>query len=127
MVAWFCALFYLPRLFVYHAEAEDELSQQRFVVMERRLYKGLCGCGVNNDTIWISMLHYNFAYYLRASWMHAKLALVLILWSYHLMCGHYRILFARNAIENQLYFSESLMKYHTLLLIAIVILVVVRP
>lgn len=41
MVAWFAGLFYLPRLFVYHAEASDFLSIERFKVMERRLYYGI--------------------------------------------------------------------------------------
>ena len=41
VVCWFAALFYLPRLFVYHAQSEDKISRDRFHIMERKLYRGI--------------------------------------------------------------------------------------
>ena len=88
MVSWFAGLFYLPRLFVYHASSEDEISRQRFIVMEGKLYWGIMtpaavltvGFG-----IWLIMLLGGAS--LGWFWLRAKLALVALLLLYHLFCG----------------------------------------
>lgn len=127
MVAWFAGLFYLPRLFVYHATTHDEISLDRFKIMERRLYYGITWPGAVIATclgIWLVTL--NWSYYLHAGWMHAKLACVGILWGYHLMCGHYVRMFAKQPIRNSRFF-RWFNEIPTLLLIAIVCLVVIKP
>jgi putative membrane protein len=128
LVAWFAGLFYLPRLFVYHAEAIDKISIERFKTMERRLYYGITWPAAVLTTLFgVSLLLYNLNYYLQLGWMHAKLSLVLVLWGYHFFCGHYLKLFAANLNEKKTNFYRVFNEFPTLLLIGIVILVVVKP
>ena len=128
MVAWFAGLFYLPRLFVYHAQASDEISLSRFKVMERRLYYAITWpAGLITTALGVWLISFNPAYYLHAGWLHAKLALVVLVWCYHLSCGHYLKLFADNANRKSAYFFRVFNEAPTLLLIGIVILVVVKP
>lgn len=128
MVAWFAGLFYLPRLFVYHAEAHDEISIQRFKVMERRLYMGIMWpAALATTALGLWLLHYNVVYYMKAGWMHAKLGLVLFLWIYHLLCGYYVKHFAKNKVVRSSGFFRFFNEIPTLLLIGIVIMVVVKP
>lgn len=88
MVTWFAALFYLPRLFVYHADASDETSNARFKIMERKLYYGIAAPGAILTIVlgfWlIHLLGYGL---LSAAWLQAKLVLVTLLVAYHLYCG----------------------------------------
>lgn len=128
LVAWFAGLFYLPRLFVYHSQAVDRISIERFKVMERRLYYAITWPSALLTTIlgyWL--LTFNWAYYLHAGWMHAKLSCVLILWFFHLSCGHYLKLFAQNKNDKSTRFYRVFNEIPTLLLVAVVLLVVVRP
>ncbi|KTD17187.1 protoporphyrinogen oxidase HemJ [Legionella jordanis] len=128
MVAWFAGLFYLPRLFVYHADAQDSISLARFKVMERRLYYGITWPAALTTTILgLSLLLFNPQYYLRAGWMHAKLGLVLLLWIYHGFCGYYRKRYAEGKNNRSAKFYRIFNELPTVLLIAIVLLVVVRP
>ena len=90
VICWFSALFYLPRLFVYHAQSQDAISQKRFSVMERRLYFGIMWPSAIATTLFgLGMLHLNPSL-LNAKWMQLKLALIIVLWGHHLLCGHYR-------------------------------------
>ena len=128
MVAWFAGLFYLPRLFVYHASAEDALSLDRFKLMERRLYYAITWpAAVLTTGLGIWLITYNPLYYLSAGWMHAKLAVVMLLWVYHLTCGHLLKRFARDGNARSTRFYRLFNEIPTLLLIGIVILVVVKP
>ena len=127
MVAWFSGLFYLPRLFVYHAEASDVVSVARFKIMERRLYYAITWPAALLTTLlgfWL--ISYNPAYYLKAAWMHAKLSLVVFLWIYHLLCGHYLKAFAQDKNKKSSRFFRIYNEVPTLLLIGIVLLVVVK-
>lgn len=128
LVAWFAGLFYLPRLFVYHSEAKDNISIERFKIMEKRLYYAITWPSALLTTLlgcWL--ITYNFGYYLKAGWMHAKLSLVVLLWGYHLACGHYLKLFAKNKNSRNTRFYRMFNEFPTLLLVAIVLLVVVKP
>ena len=85
VVTWFAGLFYLPRLFVYHAMAEDAVSRQRFEVMERKLYYGIMAPGAVLSIafgLWLWL-----GYERTGAWLHAKLVLVAALIAYHLWCG----------------------------------------
>ncbi len=127
VVAWFSGLFYLPRLFVYHADSIDFISINRFKIMERRLYYGITWPSAIVTTLlggWL--LAYNPQYYLHAGWMHAKLGLVVLLWVYHLSCGHYRRAFARDGNKRSALFFRIFNEMPTLLLVGIVLLVVVK-
>jgi len=128
VVAWFAGLFYLPRLFVYHASAHDTISLDRFKIMERRLYYAITWpAAVITTVLGFWLLTYNPQYYLKAGWMHAKLGLVVILWVYHLACGHYLKLFARDKNRKSELFFRIFNEIPTLLLAGIVLLVVVKP
>lgn len=128
MVAWFAGLFYLPRLFVYHADCLDELSINRFKTMERRLYYGITWpAALLTSILGILLLNYNFGYYLKAGWMHAKLSLVILLWGYHLACGHYLRLFAQDKNLKSGRFFRVFNEVPTLFLLVIVLLVVLKP
>src|SRR5476651_2487516 len=88
MVTWFSGLFYLPRLFVYHAEAKDEISLARFKIMERKLFFGIMTPGAIFTLVFgIWTLSYGLKTYMHLPWMHIKLTLVLLLLAYHLYLG----------------------------------------
>ena len=126
VVTWFAGLFYLPRLFMYHAGTQDRLSLERFETMERRLF-GIMTLGAGLAALFgIAMISLAPAY-LEMRWLHAKLTLVVLLIAYHLWC--YRLMVALRTGGN----SHSQRWYRwfnelpALLLIAIVVLAVVKP
>ena len=126
MVTWFAGLFYLPRLFVYHADTHDAPGVARFKIMERRLLVMMNLGMVLTATfgVWLLSLEPGL---LALPWMHAKLGLVAGLIGYHLWCWRLVVAFAedRNAHASKWYryFNEA----PTLVLVAVVILVIVRP
>ncbi|OGV26549.1 MAG: hypothetical protein A3F18_01790 [Legionellales bacterium RIFCSPHIGHO2_12_FULL_37_14] len=127
MVAWFAGLFYLPRLFVYHVEAEDKISKERFKIMERRLYKGIMWPAALLTLVFgIWILLDNPLYYLYQPWMHAKLLLVALLLVYHLSLGHYLTLLHRDIKPHSALFFRIWNEIPTVFLISIVFLVVVK-
>lgn len=129
MVAWFSGLFYLPRLFVYHAMSEDTISQERFKIMERKLYYGIMAPGALLTIILGLWLLYAYAWSLHKHtvWLYCKLGLVLILIIYHLYCGYLRKQFQKDQNQHSHVFYRWLNEIPTLLLIGIVILSIVRP
>ena len=126
MVAWFAGLFYLPRLFVYHAQAEDTISKERFKVMERKLYRGImtpCMVLTLGLGTWL-WLGYGFT----GGWLHAKLLLVAILVAHHFYLGALIKDFAQDQNRHSHVFYRWLNEIPALpCLIGIVILVVVKP
>ncbi|HEY4997870.1 MAG TPA: protoporphyrinogen oxidase HemJ [Usitatibacter sp.] len=125
VVAWFAGLFYLPRLFVYHAQSSDAVSNERFKVMERKLYRGImtpCMVLTLGFGVWI-WLGYGFT----GGWLHAKLVLVAILVGYHLWLGRLTRDFAADANRRSHVFYRWINEFPLLVLVAIVILVVVKP
>jgi putative membrane protein len=128
MVCWFAGLFYLPRLFVYHAMATDTLSIERFKLMERRLYRGITTpCALLTTLLGIGMLSMQWGYYMTQGWMHTKLGLLVLLWAYHLSLGYYRQQFARDENTRSDVFFRVLNEIPLLFLIPIVILAIVKP
>jgi len=125
MVAWFAGLFYLPRLFVYHAAAGDAPSRERFKVMERKLYRGImtpCMVLTLLFGFWL-WLGYGFS----GAWLHAKVALVAVLVAYHFWMGKLRRDFERDANDRTHVFYRWVNEIPLVLLAAIVVLVVVKP
>lgn len=128
LVAWFAGLFYLPRLFVYHTDAVDKISIERFKVMERRLYYGITWpSAIATTLLGLWLITYNTDYFLKAGWMHAKLSLVVLLWIYHLICGRYLHAFANENNNKNSRFYRIFNEIPTLFLVGIVLLVVVKP
>jgi putative membrane protein len=126
VVTWFAGLFYLPRLFIYHAETTDQLSHDRFVVMERRLF-GIMTIGAVLAALFGLSLVAVSPGYLQQGWLHAKLTLVAALAGYHVYCLylHQALREGRNVRSSR--WLRLFNEVPAVLLIAIVILAVVRP
>jgi protoporphyrinogen IX oxidase len=125
VVTWFAGLFYLPRLFVYHAQSEDSVSRERFKVMERKLFFGIMTPGAIL-TIGFGMWLW-LAYGFYGGWLHAKLALVAVLVVYHLYCGKLMFDFRHDRNRHGHVFYRWLNELPVLLLIAIILLVELQP
>ena len=128
VVCWFAAIFYLPRLFVYHAMADDAISNERFKIMERKLYRGI---GTPSMVLtlffgsWLVAL--SPAYYFSSGWFHAKLTLVVLLVIYHFACRYYMIRFRDDANTRTHVFYRWFNEVPVFMLVGIVILVIVKP
>ncbi len=128
VVTWFAAIFYLPRLFVYHADASDEISRERFKVMERKLFRGIMTPSmVVVIALGIWMLSMNTSFYFSQGWMHAKLTLVALLVVYHFYCGHLLKVFKEDRNTRSHVFYRWFNEVPVFILLGVVILVVVRP
>lgn len=128
IVCWFAGLFYLPRLFVYHAMSEDAPSRERFQVMERKLYRGIMMPSMIATLLFgIAMIVVNPALFATGGWLHAKLVLVVLLIGYHHVCGAQLKRFARDENTRSHVFYRWFNEFPVLLLLAIVVLVVIKP
>jgi protoporphyrinogen IX oxidase len=125
MVTWFAALFYLPRLFVYHAMTDDTAGRERFKVMERRLYYGIMVPGGILTIVFGLWLWLGYEW--GGGWLHAKLALVAVLIAYHLWCGKLMNDFKHDRNTHSHVWYRWFNEFPTVLLIAAVILTVVKP
>ena len=125
MVTWFAGLFYLPRLFVYHAMSEDSPGRERFKIMERKLFYGIMTPGALltiASGLWL-WLGYGF----HGGWLHAKMAVVAALVAYHVYCGKLMIDFKRERNRHGHVFYRWLNELPVLALVAIVLLVELQP
>ena len=130
MVTWFAGLFYLPRLFIYHADAADPLSLDRFVTMERRLF-AIMSIGAVLTLVFglalVALLGGTRAGLWHSGWWWAKLGLVIGLIAYHWWChALMRELAERRATRSDRWY-RWFNEVPALFLIAIVVLVIVRP
>jgi len=126
VVTWFAGLFYLPRLFVYHAAGDDQKGLERFVVMERRLFGIMTLGAVLALCFGIAMVVAAPAY-LGFGWLHAKLGLVALLIVYHLWCRGLMSALRDGRNRHSQRWYRVFNEIPALLLIAIVILAVVKP
>jgi putative membrane protein len=129
MVTWFAGLFYLPRLFVYHALSEDEISRERFKIMERKLFYGIMTPGAILTIIFgiAMLLNYAWASFGQDLWLHIKLALIVILIVYHLICGKFVSDFKNDNNKHSHIYYRWFNEFPVLILIAIIILATVKP
>jgi putative membrane protein len=125
VVAWFAGLFYLPRLFVYHAMTTDLPGTERFKVMERKLYYGIMTPSAVLAVIFGLWLW--LGYGITGGWLHAKLVLVLMLIAYHLYCRRLLADFKHDRNRHSHVYYRWFNEIPVLILIAVVILVVVKP
>lgn len=125
MVTWFAGLFYLPRLFVYHAMSEDQASRERFKIMERKLYYGIMTPG-GIITVALGLWMW-FGYGFTGGWLHAKVALVALLIAYHIWCGKLVKAFKEDRNSRSHVWYRWFNEFPVLILIAVIILVVVKP
>ncbi|GAB7562019.1 CopD family protein [Methylobacillus methanolivorans] len=125
MVTWFAGLFYLPRLFVYHAQTEDKVGSDRFKIMERKLFFGIMTPGAVLTILFGLWLWHGYGF--SGGWLHAKLTLVALLIAYHLYCGKLLFDFKHDRNRHGHVFYRWLNELPVLALIAVIILVVVKP
>jgi putative membrane protein len=127
VITWFAAIFYLPRLFVYHAMADDEISLERFKVMERKLYRGIMNpsavVAVGLGVVLVILQ----PFWLEQGWLHLKIALVVALVGYHLYCGRLLRAFAEDRNRHGHVWYRWFNELPVLALIAIVLLVELKP
>jgi putative membrane protein len=128
VISWMAGLLYLPRLFVYHADAEkgSELSET-FKIMERRLLRYIMNPAM--IVVWVvgcSMIYANMAL-LQNGWMHAKLSCVIFMTVFHHALGLWRKDFLKDANKKTAKFFRQVNEVPTLLMIIIVVMVIVRP
>ena len=128
VVCWFAGVFYLPRLFVYHAMAEDPIGIERFKVMERKLYRGIMTpSAVFAVAFGVWLLILGWEAYSQALWLWIKLALVALLIVYHIWCGRIINDFANDANRHSHKFFRVFNEMPIFVLLGAVILAVVRP
>ena len=124
VVSWFAGLFYLPRLFVNHAMAEEPTVQERLKLMERKLYRFMTPLGVL-ALLFGLWLWFGFGF--SGAWLHIKVTLVVLLIVYHLYCGRLVGQFAADRNERSHVFYRWFNEFPVLILLAVVILAVVKP
>lgn len=128
VICWFAGLFYLPRLFVYHAMSDDEPSNERFKTMERKLYRGIMTPSMLLTLLFGGwLMASNWGFYASQGWLQVKLMLIVILVGYHMLCAKHLKQFAQDKNEKSHVYFRWFNEFPVLLLIAIVILAVVRP
>jgi len=125
IVSWMAGLLYLPRLFVYHAMAEDQIGRDRFKIMERKLMKAIMTPAMIASLVFGFWLWLGYGF--KGGWLLAKLALVITLVVYHFWCAATMKKLANDQIPHGHVFYRWLNEVPAVLMIAIVILVVVKP
>ena len=126
VVTWFAGLFYLPRLFVYHAVTGDAPGLERFIVMERRLFM-IMSLGALLAILFGLAMIVAAPGYLVMGWLRAKLLLVAALVGYHAWCYRLMRRLRLGAPRHSQRWYRLFNEVPSLLLIAIVILAVVKP
>lgn len=126
VVSWFAGLFYLPRIFVNHAMSEEQAVRERLKLMERKLYKFVTPIGLLAVAtgLWLWLGHTDIFH---GGWIHAKVTLVAGLVVYHLYCGHLVSVFAADRNTKSHVWFRFFNEVPVLVLLAVVILVVVKP
>jgi len=128
MVTWFAALFYLPRLFVYHADAKDDISNQRFKIMERKLYYGIATPGaIITIVLGFWLIHLIGYEVLSALWLQLKIGLVALLVVNHIYCGKLLKEFKQDINRHGHVWYRWFNELPVFILIAVIILVELQP
>ncbi len=126
VVAWFAGLFYLPRLYVYHAQASDSIGIQRFEIMERRLF-AIMTIGATLAVLFGGLMLIESPGYLQMTWLQFKLLFVALVIAYHVYCYKLMRDFAAQRNTRSAKWLRGFNELPALLLIVIVILAVVKP
>ncbi len=124
MVTWFAGLFYLPRLYVYHAQAEDQISKDRFKIMERKLFWGIMTPGAVLTVLFGVLL---IEYHGMSYWLKMKILLVFVLALYHVWCGVLLEKFKTDRNSHSHVWYRIFNEVPVIFLVLIVALVVYKP
>ncbi|MDF1693796.1 MAG: protoporphyrinogen oxidase HemJ [Zhongshania sp.] len=127
VICWFAGIFYLPRLFVYHAMSEDQATRNQLKIMERKLYRFVSPFAILTVVFGGLLISLQPSYYLHAGWLHVKLVFVAGLIAYHLYCGHLVKIFANDQNQRRHVFYRWFNEAPVFALFAIVLLAVLKP
>ncbi len=128
MVAWFAGIFYLPRLFVNHAETSSKEVSEQLKGMERRLLLFVTPFAIFTLILGVAMIiAYGKAWFAQASWLHIKLSLVLVLFAYHAYCFKLVKIFQQDKNQRSGKFYRFFNEIPVIILFAVVILAYVKP
>jgi|TARA_Y100000389_G_scaffold107039_1_gene104011 protoporphyrinogen IX oxidase len=128
MTAWFAGLFYLPRLFVYHAMADDKISLNRFIIMERKLLYGIMTPSAVFTLIFGFLLTFLYLpLYFEQTWFILKIILVISLIIYHIWCVNLYKNFAKNKNKHSHIWYRWFNEVPVVMLVLIVSLVIYKP
>ncbi len=128
MVAWFAGIFYLPRLFVYHAETQSPDCDATFKVMERRLLYFVTPFAILTLLFGLLLIFsYGRAWFAVSSWLHYKLLLVIVLYGYHGYCFKLLADFKHSRNRRSARFYRIFNELPVLLLLAIILLAILKP
>ncbi|HEB95876.1 MAG TPA: protoporphyrinogen oxidase HemJ [Sedimenticola thiotaurini] len=128
VISWFAGVFYLPRLFVYHAMATDQATRDQLKVMERKLYRFVTPMMWLTIALGLWMLWaYAWSAWSSMGWLHAKIVLVTLLVIYHFYCGHLVKRFAADDNRRSHVWYRWFNEVPVLILLPVVILTIVKP
>ena len=128
VVTWFAGIFYLPRLFVYHSTAEDQVSKDRFVIMETKLYRLIMNPSmIITLVLGIWMLSLNWAVYSSQVWIWVKIVLIVALVGYHHYCLGIIKAFTRGEVRHSEKFFRIFNEIPVLILVSVIFLAVLKP
>ena len=127
MVTWFAGLFYLPRLFVYHAMTEDESTRAQFRIMERKLYYSIMNPGGVLTVLFGIWLWIGYGIGDQSLWLQLKIGLVIVLVGYHVWCGRLVKRFQKETNVHSHIFYRWFNEFPVLILVGAVLLVVLKP
>jgi putative membrane protein len=132
VITWFAGLFYIVRLFVYHAEAkqkpqpEQDILIKQYQLMQYRLWYIITWPSAVLASLFAFYLVYLFPDWLYQSWMHVKLAFVLLLYIYHLKCHQIFKQLQKNKVKHSSNFFRIWNEGATIILFAVVFLVILK-
>lgn len=129
VITWFAGLFYLPRLFVYHAQTTDTVSRERFKIMERKLFMGIMlpsAVLVLITGLWM-LVSYAWAAHGHTYWLNIKLFLVFLLYVYLGFCWKYLLDFKHDRNQHSHVFYRWFNEIPSVILIIVIILIIVKP
>ena len=128
IVCWFSGLFYLPRLFVYHSMSKDQISKDRFVIMERKLFWGIMTPSAIAAIVFGAwLLVENWSYFMAWWWMRVKLGLAILLVAHHFYCWWYMVKLREDSSFKTHVFFRIFNEIPVFILIGAVVLIVVKP
>ncbi|WP_412972252.1 protoporphyrinogen oxidase HemJ [Glaciecola sp. MF2-115] len=128
MIAWMAGIFYLPRLFVYHAETKHQETKDQFKIMERRLWFFVTPFAVLTLILGVLIMYeYGLGWLKASAWLHAKLTIVALFYVYHFYLYHLLKKFAADENTKSPRFYRMINELPVLALLAIVILAIIKP
>ncbi|MDC8832533.1 CopD family protein [Alteromonas gilva] len=127
MVAWFAGIFYLPRLFVYHAETDSQAVRAQFKVMERRLWLFVTPFALFTLVFGVMLIYtYGYAWFAASTWLHVKIVLVAGIYGYHFYLWYLVKQFANDRINHSARYFRILNEAPVLVLLLVIALAVVK-